>query len=119
MRVTDYHAGLLRHRVTVQREATAAEGGVPDGRGGRALQWVDVATRWAGVTPTAGREALFAQQLEAVTTHRVLLRWESGYTPTPAMRVMLGARAFNVRAAINVEERNRWWVLFCDEGTAT
>lgn len=114
MQVSDYYAGMLRHLSTVQEEPSES---IPDGTGGRTPDWTDVFTDYGNVAPLSGREGVFAAQLQAVTSHRVLYRWRPGIDA--GMRIVFGSRVFNIRAAINVEERDRWLVLFCDEGVAT
>jgi len=34
------------------------------------------------------------------------------------MRVLFNGRVFNIRSAINLEERNRWTEMSCEEGVA-
>jgi len=114
MNLGDYFAGMLRHLVTIQEEPSES---TPDGAGGRTPDWTDVFTDYGNVGPLSGRESVFAAQLEAVTSHRVLLRWREGVDA--GMRVQFGSRLFNIRSVINVDERDRWLVLFCDEGVAT
>ena len=54
-----------------------------------------------------------AQQMQADVTHRVRFRYVAGVTAK--MRVLYGARIFNVLSVINPEERNREIVLMCKE----
>lgn len=114
--VADRHgalaAGSLRHRVTLQSAADT-----PDGAGGFATVWSNVATLWAAIEPLAGRERLAAQQLESPLTHRVTLRHRDGVTT--AMRVKFGVRVFNIRSVVNRAERDRALELLCEEGVAT
>lgn len=111
----DVRACDLRHRVALEAEAPA-----PDGGGGQGDPWAaatTVATLRACITPLRGRERLQAQQLEAGVTHRILLRYRPGVTARQRLRY--GARVFNIRAVINVEERNRWLEILAEEGVAT
>lgn len=111
-------AGKMRHRVTIQREATDADGSpsVTDGMGGKRLQWVDVATVWASIEPMAGKERLFAAQLEAGTTHRVRMRYYAGLTQSNAL--LFGSRRFNIRSIALTNEILHEMVLDCEEGVA-
>lgn len=107
--------GTLRERVTIQQESRAADGG-----GGAALTWAaitggtDIAAR---VEPLSGRESLHAMAMEAQVSHRVTIRYLAGIVA--GMRVLYGSRALNIRAAINIDERDRFIELACDEGVAT
>ncbi len=72
---------------------------------------------WGKVEPLTGGERLRAMQIEDRLSHRIVIRHRPGITP--AMRVRFGSRVFNIRAAINREERNRFLELLCEEGVAT
>ena len=105
----------LRHRVVLEAEAPA-----PDGGGGQGDPWAaatTIATLRASITPLSGRERLHAQQLEAGVTHRILLRYRPGVTARQRLR--FGDRLFNIRAVIDVEERHRWLEILAEEGVAT
>ncbi len=109
------HLGALRHRLALEAERPAGDGG-----GGQGDPWADpvaVATVWGRVEPLRGGERLRALQLEERVTHRVTIRHRPGVTP--AMRVRFGARLFNIRAVINRDERDRFLELLCEEGVAT
>lgn len=107
--------GKLRHRLTIEEEVRVADGG-----GGFDLSWQAIATEpvvWGRVTPLSGREVLRASQLQTPVSHRVTIRYRADVTAS--MRLTLGSRVFNIRALINVEERDRWLELTCEEGVAT
>ncbi len=112
--------GELRHRLSIQAERATSDGG-----GGMSDPWTDpvtVATVWGKVEPLsigqgAGGERLHAAQIQDRLSHRIVIRHRTGITA--AMRVMFGARAFNIRAVIDVDERGRFLELLCDEGVAT
>jgi len=106
------NAGALRHRVSLQQSTLTADGG-----GGATLAWTTVATVWAAIQPLKGRERQRAEQIESPLTHRVTIRHRDGVTA--AMRVLFGARVFNIRAVINPDERDRRLDLLCEEGVAT
>ena len=103
--------GDLRKRVTLQTESS-----VSDNAGGYTLSWADVATVWADIVPTSMSEVIMAQRLEGHVTHRVTIRYRSDITAD--MRVMYGARIFNVRGYMNKDENNRWIELLVEEGSA-
>ena len=104
--------GSLRNRLTIQAESPSV-----DGLGGQARAWTDVATLWGRVEPLKGSEHLRGMQLEARISHRITIRHRDGVTARH--RVLLGSRAFNIRAVIDREERGRWLELLCEEGVAT
>ncbi len=107
--------GSLRHRLVIQQGQPASDGG-----GGQSDPWADpviVATVWGKVEPLTGGERLRAMQIEDRLSHRIVIRHRPGITP--AMRIVFGSRVFNIRAAINHEERDRFLELLCEEGVAT
>lgn len=106
--------GKLRHRVQLQSEVETADGG-----GGYANVWTTQATVSAGIKPLTGSEQLRGMRPEGKVSHRIRIRYRNDLSPTTRWRVLYGARAFNIRAVINEDERNRFWVLLCDEGVAT
>ena len=101
--------GELRHRVTIQEEVAT-----PDGGGGYALGWADVATLWAKVEPLSARERLFAEKLDGVVTHRVVVRFRDDITA--AMRVLYEGRLFNIRGVLETGERERFTEILAEEG---
>ncbi len=104
-------AGTLRHSIRVQSLVETVDAG-----GGRTRAWVDYFLTHAAITPMSGRELRAGGQMQAPMTHRLTLRWAPGLTAK--MRVLFGTRVFNVRAVRNLDERNRWVELLCEEGVA-
>jgi SPP1 family predicted phage head-tail adaptor len=115
MRVSDYSANQLRHLVRFERENVATR--IPDGQGGYTGGWELVAEVMGNLAPQNARESVFAQRLEVVTSHRFVMRYGPAIDET--MRLDFHGRLMNVRAVIDVEERNRWLVVFLDEGVVT
>ena len=100
--------GAMRHRVKLQSSTLAA-----DAAGGNVQTWADVATIWAAITPLSGQESFTAQQFAAKVSHWVLIPYRSGVTAQ--MRLLYGARAFNIQSVVNVDERNHVLKLLCEE----
>ncbi len=104
----------LRHEVTIQAENPSTDAG-----GGQTDPWANptkVATVRACIEPLKGFERLRAMQLEDSISHKITMRWRSGVTAKH--RIKYGSRLFNIRAVINVEERNKWLEILADEGVA-
>lgn len=112
MKCCEITSGMLREPLTIQRQVS-----VSDGIGGQAIQWIDLATIRAQVVPLSGREIVQAMQLQASITHRIYMRYRADLTP--ADRIVMRGQPLQVRAIINVEMRNRWLELACDQGVAT
>jgi SPP1 family predicted phage head-tail adaptor len=104
-------AGLLRRRVTLQQPEDT-----PDGAGGFARNWADVAEVWADIRPAQGSEKLEGLQLQWQVTHRVTLRYRAGVTT--AMRLLESGRAFNIRAVMDRDEGHAVLDVLAEEGAA-
>ena len=107
--------GELRHRLSIQAERAASDGG--GGLTDPCADPVTVATVWGKIEPLTGGERQHAAQIQDRFSHRIVIRHRTGITA--AMRVVFGARAFNIRAVIDPGERGRFLELLCDEGVAT
>lgn len=103
-------AGKLRHRVTLQRAVTTA-----DGHGDQVRTYSDLATVWADVEAIGGREFLSAQHVQADVTSRITLRARPGLTLTPADRIVWGTRTFDIRHVIDMQGRSREWQVLATE----
>ncbi len=108
-------AGELRHEIVIQ-----AENATTDAGGGGGDPWASpttVATIMASIRPLRGRERLQAMQAQDSLSHVFTARWISGITPKH--RILFGTRTFNIRAVINVEERDQKLEIFAEEGVGT
>lgn len=103
-------AGSLRHRVTLQTPATAA-----DGDGGYTDTWTALATVWASVVPATAHdlERAVAGTVQSSATHLVTIRYLAGVTTKT--RVLFGTRTLQVTGVQNPDERNISLVLVCQE----
>lgn len=112
MKCCEITAGSLREPLTIQRKLA-----VSDGMGGQAIQWIDLATVRGDVRPLSGRESVQAMQLQASVTHRIYIRHR--FDLTAADRLVMRGQPLQIRAIINMEMKNRWLELACDQGVAT
>ena len=104
-------AGTLRHRVTIQR-ATQSQ----NSTGEPIETWATYVTRYAAVLPLVGREYFTAQQLQAETTHKILLRGDSSTTAiTPKDQILFGTRILRIESVINKNENGAEITLMCKE----
>lgn len=106
----------LRHRLTLQREVR-----VDDGAGGYTRSWDDVAEVWGEIAVVAsaggsGKEAVFAGQLQAAVSHRILLRYRDGVTAD--MRLRFEGRVFNIYSVSVTGEDRQALELWVSEGAA-
>jgi len=100
--------GALRHRLILERPLHDDDGG-----GGESGNWQEVATLWAAIRPLRGGENYIAGQTDSRISHEIILRWREGLAPE--MRLRQGSRIFEILAVINVDEKNAWARLLCEE----
>ncbi len=98
-----YDPGWLRHRVTVESAAGAA-----DGAGGETVTWDTLATLWAHLEPVAAGEEIVAGHLSGVVTHEVTFRWRDDIAG--GMRVTYRGRTFWILAMHDPDETRRYVV---------
>lgn len=75
---------------------------------GEALDsWSTYASLWGELVPVSGGETFRGRQVLAEANSVLTFDWIDAQAVTPRMRVVFGARTFDVLAVRNVEERNR------------
>lgn len=111
MKCCDLTAGKLRHVIDIERETKT-----PDGIGGSYLDWSVVASPRAYIKPMSGGERFHAMRIEANITHRIYIRYQTGLREGD--RINFNGRLMQIRALINLEEKNRWLEIYADEGQA-
>jgi SPP1 family predicted phage head-tail adaptor len=101
--------GQLRHRVKLQSKTSTQ-----NSDGSLNYTWTTYATVWAQVTPMSGKESKLSDvQIEAFTTHKVTIRYNSAVTPDD--KLVFGTRTLNIASVLNVDEEKVWQVLSCEE----
>lgn len=103
-------AGLLRHRVELQRRAPSF-----DSYGQPVESWETYATTQAAVDPISGQEFLALLQSGTKVTHRVRVRYRPGIAGTD--RVLFKGRVLDVQVPMNMGERNKEIEFLCEERT--
>ena len=96
----------LRHAVSLQRNVT-----VQDAYGQKVEQWQTIASVWAGVEPSKGREWFAAQQINATTVAMVLIRHRADVDTT--CRVLHDDVVYDIEAVIDPDTRRRELQLMC------
>ena len=102
-------AGQLRHRIDIQ----APDGGLNSFReptGAWSTQWRNVP---ACVEELSGRELVAAQQIVALATHKVTIRYLAGVTAKH--RVLFEGRVLDIQAPINPDTKKIQMDLLCVE----
>lgn len=99
---------LLRHRLTVEAPQRSA-----DGAGGAVETWTPIADIWASIRPLGGSEAMGADGMRGRITHEIWIRRRD--IISPRVRFRQGARIFEIRAVLDVDERRRRFRCLCEE----
>ncbi len=100
--------GALRHRVQLEGSIRTADGG-----GGASVAWTSVAEIWAAIEPITGAESVLGEGVAGRVTHEIVVRYRIGLEPS--MRFRLGARIFEIKAVLDVDERRRMLRCHCRE----
>lgn len=100
--------GDLRHRVRIEAASRVSDGG-----GGATVSWTTVAEVWAAIWPRASDEVFQSDRVAGKATHDIWIRHRSDVKPE--MRIVLGTRQFDIRGAIDIEDRIRWLKCPCEE----
>lgn len=101
-------AGQLRHRVRLQRQANA-----DDLAGADDVSFVDVATLYADVTTSGGREFWEAKRMKPELTHQVELRYRADIVG--GMRFVFGNSVLSIESAADPEQRRVRTLCMCKE----
>ena len=109
------HANECRHLITIQRRSAAL-----DSYGQKVNTWETVATTRANIRPVGGREKVSGMEMMAKLTHTIAVRYQAVLIPpleASTWRILFGSRVLNIINSRNLEEKNRWIVFECDEGS--
>lgn len=93
--------GELRHRVSIERVIR-----VSDSAGGATTTWELVAMVWAAIWTRSSDELVEHDRVAGRATHDVWLRYRAGIDP--GMRIVFGARVFDIRGVIDQDGRRRF-----------
>lgn len=82
--------------------------------GGGTVTWATFSTVWSHINPKNAREDFHSKHLEHRVTHEITIRYLSGVLSN--MRISYGSRIFQIKGIMNVEEKNQFLILKCEEG---
>lgn len=109
MKCCDITSGQLRHKITVERESI-----IKDSVGGFSSTWATHIEPFAKVVPISGRERYQAMKLEANVTHKIYIRYTGDIKPTD--KIIFNGEEMQIRAILNLEYKDVWLELSCDQG---
>ena len=105
-------AGRLRHRVLVRRaeQVRNAKGGFDD-------SWSTIADCRAEVEGLDGREAMFGQALQGVSSYRITIRWRAGIKASDQVVLPDGTEVNITAPPADPDGRRRWLTIMADTGS--
>ena len=103
--------GKLRYSVDLQEATRTTDAG-----GGSAVAWGHLTRIYADIRPVSGRENYRQDQVQETVSHEVTIRHRAGVSIKH--RLVYGTRVFNIKHVRNIDERDRFLLLLCDEGVA-
>lgn len=111
MKCCELYAGKLIHSIIIERSIKT-----PNDSGGQNITWSTHKSIRAFIKPKSGTERVRGMQLESPLSHSIFIRYTDSILTTD--RVKFKGRYMQIRAVINIEERDRWLELSCQEGVA-
>ena len=103
--------GKMRYRVKVERATNTRDAG-----GGLSQVCNSVATIYANIKPKSANSTYRQGILQEKVTHEITIRFMKNIDTNS--RITYGNRSFAVNGIINVDERDRFLTLLCEEGIA-
>lgn len=94
---------------------------IPDGYGGHTTGYVERFQDAARLQPRVGSETVIASRLQGVQPYTLTVRSSTATRAvTPAWRVrnVRSGKTYNIKAVVNIDERNAWLELLVVEGEA-
>jgi SPP1 family predicted phage head-tail adaptor len=106
-------SGMLKEAVAFQRLT-----GMTDGAGGFTEAWAAIpATPTRGhVKAMSGGERWHSDRVEASSTHKIVVRYNSSLTTKD--RVVIRGLAYNIRFIDNMEMADKWLYITAEVGVA-
>ena len=101
----------MRYRVKVERATNTRDAG-----GGIAQAFNPVTFIYADIKPKSANSVYRQGMLQEKVTHEVTIRYMTNIDTNS--RITFGTRQFAINGIINVDERDRFLTLLCEEGIA-
>ena len=99
----------LRHKVALEQKIST-----PDGMGGTATTWQQIATLWAEIIPLRASETSTHSQVTATASKKFRMRYNT--LVQPDMRLVHDGVIFNIRSITNVEEKKHTLEITAESG---
>lgn len=104
-------AGKLRRKLRFERFTVTQ-----DAAGQEVETFAELVTRWCSMEPLSGTEGFAAMELHGKEVVRFVVRWELLLKDLRVKdRIKFGTRTFDIKSALNTEERNEELVILAVE----
>jgi SPP1 family predicted phage head-tail adaptor len=103
--------GKMRYRVKVENATNTRDAG-----GGLSQSYSAVTFIYANIKPLNANSIYRQGIVQEKVTHEITLRYMKNISTNS--RITYGSRNFNIKGIINVDERDRFLKLLCEEGVA-
>ena len=107
-----YNIGNLRYKVDLQGPTRTS-----DGAGGYTESFSNIASIYADIRPQNALETYRQGQVQEKVTHKITIRYRSNISTNNIIKYE--SRTFNIKGIKNINERDRFLELLCEEGVAT
>lgn len=113
--------GSLNKRLILQKPSDTL-----DDYGQKSTSWSDVKTIWGNIKPVSGREKMRSGAVESTLSHTIAVRFDTDLCPLMELdghRIKYsppeGERLFNIKTAIDMDEKRQYIIMDCEEGSVT
>lgn len=103
--------GKMRYKVKVERATNTRDAG-----GGLSQSFSPVSHVYANIVPKNANSAYRQGMLQEKVTHEITIRYMNNVDTNS--KITYGTRSFAVNGIVNVDERDRYLKLLCEEGVA-
>jgi len=103
--------GKMRFRIKVENPTNTRDAG-----GGLAQAYTPVTFIYANIMPTSANSTYRQGMVQEKITHEVTIRYMKNIGTNS--RISFGSRLFDVKGIINIDQRDRFLKLLCEEGVA-
>ena len=108
---TQFNIANLRYKVQLQSPTRTS-----DGAGGYTESFGTIANLFADIRPQNALETYRQGQVIEKVTHKVFIRFRRDIDTN--YKILYGTRSFTIKGIKNMNERDRFLELLCEEGVA-
>ena len=104
--------GKMRYKAELQSPTATTDAG-----GGSAITWSRLTDLYCNIKPIRTDERYRQGQVKDSVSHDVYIRYRTDINTK--YRLVYNSRNFNIKGIMNVDERDRYLLLKCQEGVVT